>query len=171
MSELYREDERFVVNTDAKAEWALGKIREKRAERDAWIKWYEDKIEEIKAQTDFETMNFERMLAEYFANVPHKHTKTQESYSLPSGKLILKKQNPEYKRNEKAAVAWLEKNGYAQFVKVKKELAWSDLKDASAVVNGKIVCGEQITEDGEIIQMVVDGIEVIDRPEKFVVEV
>ena len=171
MSELYREDDGFVIDTDAKAEWALKKIAEARSDRDAWVKWYEDKIAEIKAQTDFNTMNLERMLAEYFASVPHKRTKTQESYSLPGGKLILKKQNPEYKRDEKAAVAWLEKNGYAQFVKVKKELAWSDLKDASAVVDGKIVCGEQITEDGEIIQMVVDGIEVIDRPEKFVVEV
>lgn len=173
MSELYREDDGFVIDTDAKAEWALGKIREKRVERDKFVEWYNAKIKEITEQTDFETMNLERMLAEYFGKTEqyHKRTKTQESYSLPSGKLILKKQNPEYKRDEKAAVAWLEKNGYAQFVKVKKELAWSELKDASAVVNGKIVCGEQITEDGEIIQMVVDGIEVIERPEKFVVEV
>lgn len=172
MSE-YTENEGFVIDTDAKAEWALGKIREKRAERDRFVEWYNAKIKEITEQTDFETMNLERMLADYFGMTEkaHRRTKTQESYSLPSGKLILKTQNPEYKRDDKAAVKWLEENGFAQFVKVKKELAWSELKDASAVVNGKIVCGEKITEDGEIIQMVVDGIEVIDRPEKFVVEV
>jgi hypothetical protein len=33
------------------------------------------------------------------------------------------------------------------------------------------VCGEKVTEDGEVIPLVVDGIEVIDRPDKFVVEV
>ena len=35
------------------------------------------------------------MLGEYFKTVPHKKTKTQEAYQLPSGKLILKKQEPE----------------------------------------------------------------------------
>lgn len=173
MSELLRENDGFVIDTDAKAEWALGKIREKRAERDRFLDWYNAKIKEITEQTDFETMNLERMLADYFRQTEkaHKRTKTQESYSLPSGKLILKRQNPEYKRDDKAAVAWLKENGFGQFVKVKEELAWADLKDASAVVNGKVVCGEQITEDGEIIPLIVDGIEVIERPEKFVVEV
>lgn len=171
MSELLNTPEDFIIDSDAKAKWALDKIREARADRDYWVKWYTDKIEEIKAQTDFNTMNLERMLAEYFATVPHKKTKTQESYPLPGGKLILKRQNPEYKRDDKTAIAWLKANGYAQFVKIKEELDWAGLKEASDAVNGQIVCGEKVTEDGEIIPLVVDGIEVIDRPEKFVVEV
>lgn len=172
MSELlFNETEGFVIDTDAKAGWALDKIREARADRDRWVKWYQEKIEEITAQTDFNTMNLERMLAEYFATVPHKKTKTQESYSLPGGKLVMKIQNPEYKRDDKAAVEWLKQNGFGQFVKVKEELAWADLKAATEAVDGKVVCGEKVTEDGEIIPLVVDGIEVIDRPAKFVVEV
>ena len=91
MSELLNNEtsEGYVIDTDAKAQRALDKIREARADRDAWVKWYEDKIKEITEQTDFNTMNLERMLAEYFATVPHKKTKTQESYSLPGGKLVL----------------------------------------------------------------------------------
>ena len=163
MSELTNiETEGFVIDTDAKAEWALTKIREARSDRDRWVKWYEEKIAEITAQTDFNTMNLERMLAEYFASVPHKKTKTQESYTLPGGKLILKTQNPEYKRDDKTVIDWLKQNGQAQYVKVKEELAWSDLKAATAIFEGHIV-----TEDGEIVP----GVDVIERDAKFVVEV
>ena len=163
MSELLQiEPEGFVIDTDAKAGWALDKIREARADRDRWVKWYEDKIAEITAQTDFNTMNLERMLAEYFATVPHKKTKTQESYALPGGKLVLKTQNPEYKRDDKTVIEWLKANGQGQFIKTKEELAWSDLKAATAAFEGHIV-----TEDGEIVP----GIEVIERDAKFVVEV
>ena len=164
MSELLNNEtsEGYVIDTDAKAQWALDKIREARADRDAWVKWYEDKIAEIKAQTDFNTMNLERMLAEYFTTVPHKKTKTQESYPLKGGKLILKTQNPEYKRDDKAVIDWLKSNNMPQFVKVKEELAWADLKDATDIFEGRIV-----TEDGEIVP----GIEVIEREPKFVVEV
>jgi hypothetical protein len=156
------ETEGFVIDTDAKAEWALQKIREARADRDNWVKWYKDKIAEITEQTDFDTMNLERMLAEYFATVPHKKTKTQESYKLPGGKLVLKTQNPEYVKDESAVIAWAKENKLPQFVKVEEKLAWQELKDATAIFEGHIV-----TEDGEIVP----GVEVIDREAKFVVEV
>lgn len=163
MSELLKaEAEGFVIDTDAKAEWALQKIREARADRDRWVAWYTDKIKEIKEQTDFDTMNLERMLAEYFATVPHKKTKTQESYKLPGGKLVMKTQNPEYKRDDKTVIDWAKVNGMAQFVKVKEELDWAGLKDATEVFEGHIV-----TEDGEIVP----GIEVVNRDAKFSVEV
>lgn len=163
MSELLmNESDGFVIDTDAKAEWALQKIREARADRDTWVKWYEEQITKINAQTDFNTMNLERMLAEYFANVPHKKTKTQESYTLPGGKLILKTQNPEYKRDDKTVIDWLKQNNFPQFVKVKEELNWADLKANTAVLNGKL-----FSEDGEEIP----GVEVIERDAKFIVEV
>ena len=163
MSELpYIETEGFVVDTDDKAKWAIDKIREKRAKRDEWIEWYKGKIEEITAQTDFETMNLERMLADYFGNVKHRITKTSEVYDLPNGKLVLKVRNPEYKRDDKTVIEWLKKNNQAQFIKTKEELAWADLKAATGTFEGRIV-----TEDGEIIP----GIEVIEREPKFVVEV
>lgn len=163
MSELLMaENADFVIDTDAKAEWALTKIREARADRDRWVAWYKDKIDEITQQTDFDTMNLERMLADYFATVPHKKTKTQESYKLPGGKLVLKTQNPEYTRDDKAVIEWAKANGLPQFVKVEEKLAWQELKDATAVFEGHIV-----TEDGEIVP----GVEVTNREAKFVVEV
>ena len=162
MSELIQNEAEFIIDTDVKAEWALKKIKEAREDRESWVKFYEDRIAEIKAQTDFNTMNLERMLAEYFATVPHKKTKTQESYPLKSGKLVMKLQNPEYKRDDKTVIDWLKQNKMTDFVKVKEELAWSDLKGATEIFDGHIV-----TEDGEIVP----GVEVIEREAKFIVEV
>lgn len=163
MSEI-AEREGFVIDTDAKAEWALGKIRAARADRDRMIAWYNDKIREITEQTESETAYLEGMLSGYFhmTEQAHKRTKTTESYSLPSGKLMLKKQNPEYKRDDKAVIAWLKDNKLPQYVKVTESLDWAALKAATGTIGGKVV-----TEDGEIIP----GIEVTEREEKFVVEV
>ena len=163
MSEAIMENnEGFVIDTDAKAAWALRKIKEARADRDRFVDWYKAKIKEIEEQTDFNTMNLERMLAEYFATVPHKVTKTQETYSMPEGKLVMKKQNPEYKRDDKAVIEWLKANKPGQFVKVKEELDWAGLKETVGVFGGNVV-----DENGEIVP----GIEVVERPEKFIVEV
>lgn len=161
MTEAIQTDS-FVIDSDAKAAWALKKIKEARADRDTWVAWYQLKIKEITDQTDFDTMNLERMLADYFATVPHKKTKTQESYSLPDGKLILKTQNPEYKRDAKKVIEWLKKNNGEKFVKVKEELDWDGLKQATGTFEGNVV-----TEEGEIIP----GIQVINREAKFIVEV
>ena len=161
MSELVKE-ESFVIDTDAKAEWALQKIREHRADRDRFVKWYKDKIKEITEQCDFDTMNLERMLKEYFDTVPHRETKTQSVYDLPTGKIYIKKQNPDFKHDDKTVIEWLKKNGGGQFIEVEETLKWGDLKKAGAVVGGKM-----FTEDGEEIP----GIEVIDREPLFCVDV
>ena len=155
-------NETFVIDTDAKAAWALSKIKAARDERDNFIEWYEAKIKEIKEQTDANTSYLEGLLMNYFATVPHKNTKTQASYSLPGGKLILKKQAPEFKRNDAAVIEWLKANNGAEYVKVTESLDWAGLKAKTAVFDGQLV-----TEDGEIIP----GVDVVERPDKFIVEV
>ena len=163
MSELLKtENDAFVIDTDAKAEWALKKIKEARLDCERWVEWYQNKIREITEQTAADTLNFEMMLLAYFETVPHKKTKTQESYKLPGGKLVLKTQNPEYKRDDAAVIEWAKANGMERFIKVEEKLAWSDLKAETAVFDGHIV-----TEEGEIIP----GVEVIEREAKFSVEV
>ena len=152
----------FVIDSDAKASWALDKIKEARADCDRWVKWYAEQSKAIKEQTDFNTATLERMLAEYFAGVPHKKTKTQESYALPGGKLVMKTQNPEYKRDDATVIAWAKANGFEQYVKTKEVLDWAGLKAVTEAFNGQLV-----TEDGEIVP----GVEVVERPEKFIVEV
>ena len=153
--------EGFIIDSDSKAEWALKVIREAREDCDRMVDWYKQKTKEVKEETEFRTMNLERQLMDYFATVPHKKTKTQESYSLPGGKLVMKKQQPEFKRDDATVIDWLKQNG-GKFVKVKEELDWSGLKETVAAFEGHV-----ITEDGEIVP----GIEVVERENKFVVEV
>lgn len=159
--EQYNEPEGFVCDNDQKACWIMDKIREARADRDRMVEWYEKAIQTVKEQTEYNTANLERLLFAYFQTVPHKSTKTMESYSFPGGKLVLKKQNPEFVRDDKKVIAWLKENGGEQYVKVEEKLDWAGLKAATAIVDGRIA-----NEDGEYIP----GVEVINREAKFVVE-
>ena len=178
MSEAIREEQQeeisvptgWVCDSDAKAGWALEKIREARKDRDMWVAWYKSKIAEIEEQTDRNTAHLEHMLLEYFNNVPHKKTKTQESYQFPGGKLVLKRQEPEFKRDEQTVIDWLKQNSGGQFIKTKEELDWKGLKSACGWADGKLIAGETVNEDGEIVQIVVPGVDVIERDPKFVVD-
>lgn len=168
--EEYAVPQGWVCDSDSKAEWCMKKIREARADRDRMVEWYKNAIETIKRQTDANTFSLEQKLREYFMTVPHRNTKTEESYTFPGGKLMFKKQEPEYKRDEDTVIAWLKESGNEQFVKVKEELDWSALKAACGTVNGQLIAGETVNEDGEIVQVVVPGVEVVEREPKFVVK-
>ncbi len=157
--------ERFNITDDQKAEWALAKIREARADRDRWIEFYKDQIEKVKAECDDNTANLEFMLRGYFAERSAegftKSTKTQESYQLPGGKLVLKKQQPEFDHDDEILVPWLEKNA-PEFIKIEKSSKWGELKKTCEVYGDSVV-----NSDGEVIP----GVTVTERADKFVVEV
>ena len=164
MSEILKTEaeQTFIIDNDQKAEWALRKIAEARNDAQKWIDYYTRQIETIKAQTAEDTANLESMLYAYFQSVPHKKTKTQESYPLPGGTLVFKKQTPEFKREDDKVIEWLKKSGGTQFVKVAESLDWAGLKKTVTVLDENVV-----TEDGEVVP----GITVIEREPKFAVEV
>lgn len=159
MSEAIRE--RFEIDSDQKAEWALQKIKEARSDRDRWVKFYETQIEKVKYECNENTATLESMLQGYFDRVPHRETKTQSAYDLPGGKLVLKKQGPEFECNDEQLVPWLEENA-PEFVKVKKSSDWGNFKKTVAIFNGLVV-----DENGEVVP----GITVTERPDKFTVEI
>lgn len=152
--------EKFVIDSDQKAEWALQKVREARADRDRWVEFYKDQIEKVKYECDQNVENLEYMLRQYFETVPHKTTKTQESYALPGGKLLLKRQDYEYEHDDNTLVPWLEKNA-PEFVKIKKSSDWDGLKKKVAVFDGNVV-----DENGEVVP----GVTATERPDKFAIE-
>lgn len=179
MSELLKEEqpvrERFVVDNDMKAEWCLSKIRsaKKTAEREIeeltrQMSFYQNQIEMIKMECEEQTQFFKELLMPYFESRVDdgfaKKAKTQVSYPLPTGKLVLKHREPEYeyKKNQDETIAWLKKNKGERFIKVKEELDWKALK-TTVTVSGNSVC----TEDGEIIP----GIVATPRDDLFDVEV
>lgn len=176
MSELMQETgeirERFTVDNDMKAEWCLSKIRHIRAEQkketdelDRQMRFYQEQKDMVDKKADDDVRYFESLLAEYFANRVDegftKATKTQTVYKLPSGRLILKKQAPEFERTDAELLPWLKQNR-PELVKVKEEPNWAELKK-SVTINGENV----VTGDGEILP----GVKVTEREDRFEVEV
>lgn len=169
MDELLAEDTaQFAVTDDAQAEWAALRIlhEERECERiirtaRATIARYERLIEDTMAKSRAQAAYLSSCLEAYFDTVPHKATKTQETYRLASTTLKRKKQNPEFKRDEKALLAWAKATD-DEYVRTKEEPAWSEIK-AVCTVNGSVLVH---TETGEVVP----GVVVEARPPVFFIE-
>jgi hypothetical protein len=156
------------IKTDLEADWALDKIREEQAEYRRFEMVVNEKIAQLqmalskkKDSMESSVSFFRGMLQAYFGKVPHKSTKTQETYSLPSGKLVLKSQKPEFIRDEKTLTAWVEQSA-PEFLKINKITDWEGLKEVI-----KTSGNNAISQDGEVIP----GITIKERPKKFEVVV
>lgn len=162
------EEDQFSIKTDESAEWALSKIREEQTESqrlisacESQISFYQDRIKREKDRVERETGNLKSLLFDYFQTVPRKSSKTQETYSLPSGKLKLKYPQPEYKRDDATLIKWLKERNMTDYIKTKEEPQWGELKKATKIA------GDKACIDGEII----DGIEIVERQPEFDIEI
>lgn len=160
-------NEAFVIDSDAKAEWALEKIKLAQEERDRLldlVKLKETEIAErktkIEAAYESDTDYLKQLLAAYMQTVPTKNTKTQSTYKLLTGKLVMKKGGYEFERNEENLCEWLENNGYSNFVKTERKSAWGDLKKSLTVEEDGTIC---VTETGEVV----NGVTASRKPDEF----
>lgn len=155
----------FVVDDDAKAEWCLKMIKQKKEEIDKWRDHYATELKRRTDKLEADIVWFEGCLKGFFFQQDQegltRETKTQTSYNLPHGKLVMKRQTPEIVRDDDAIVEWCEKNA-PEYVKVKKSPDWAGLKKTLVVDGDKMV-----TEDAEIVP----GITLTARPDVFTVEV
>lgn len=164
----YNNETSFVIDNDKKADWAIEKIKDERAEFDRLRKIALDRIadlnqrvKELQERTDRRTGNLEALLVEYFQTVtPTKVTKTQAQYELLSGKLVMKKQQPEYERDEKIMLKWAE-IAVPEYIKTERKINWADLKKCTDV------SGEDVLYEGEVIP----GVIAKPRPDVFEVQV
>ena len=158
----------FTIDSDKKADWAIGKIKEEQENTNrlrliatSKIVELQSRIKELDERTERRTGNLKAMLMDYMQTVkPTKQAKTQTQYELLSGKLVWKKQQPMYERDEAALLAWAETTA-PELVKVKKEVSWADLKKQADV------SGDKLLLDGEIIP----GVTVVEREDVFEVQV
>ena len=149
------------VEGDMEADKLVKAIRDAEETKAFWKGYYKEKLEEVNASCDLIIEQNRARLRMYFDSVPHKKTATQEKYPLPSGKLVLKDQEPEYQRDDKQIIKFLKENNGQKFIKVKEELDWSGLKKVL------MVAGETAAdEDGNPIP----GIRVIEREKAFTIE-
>ena len=156
--EMY-ENDGYSIKDDRGAEYALKRIRETQAEVDKFREYYDLQIQKMQERADGIRGFYLGHLYKYFQSVPHKSTKTQESYELPSAKLVWKQQNPEYVRDDEKVITWLKNVEETGFIKVKESLDWAELKKKSHVSDGVCV----LNETGEVIP----GIDVVERDAKF----
>lgn len=156
------QDTPFVVDNDQKAEWAARKIREARQDTQKWTEYYERQLSAIRRANEETEAYFAALLADYFETVPHKSTKTQESYSLPTCKLVLKAQQPEFNRNENVLCDYLDKKGRDDLVRITRRADWATLKKTLKVMED----GTCVDADGEIVE----GVQAFNRPPEFKIE-
>ena len=173
----YDAPERFVIDSDRKAEWAINRIKEIAADKQKWLDFYTAKIEAVTDECDYKTANLTEKLREYFLTLDAaKETKTQFSYELPSGKLILKKSKYDFKitDEDKFTAAVAERLPKLMKTKTVAKPDWAEIKKRLELppFGGSPLF---LTEDGEVIPLEgevipLEGVEYKAEPEKFEVK-
>ncbi|MBS4173509.1 host-nuclease inhibitor Gam family protein [Bacillus sp. FJAT-49736] len=176
LSELQEQEETqevfAVINleTATEASRRIAYFEERKAEIDAitekQIAPFLEKIEKIKAWGEESKKEFiekqahysnqlEMYLREEVKKQVEAGKKVKKSIKLPYGFISLKKQQPEFVRDEKVLMDYAKANNY---VKYTESIDWATIKK-QAVVQGDML----VDEDGVIIP----GIQVVERDEKF----
>lgn len=150
------------IRDDVDAERALKRLHALRKEREELLTSYKERMEAIQRRYDMDVAIIEDMLADYFGRVPHRKTKTQESYQLANGRLAMKRQEPEYSFDNPRVVDWLKQNAQ-RYVKVEEKPDWLNLKKLVAVEGDRVV----FAETGEYIP----GITAERRDDKFTINI
>ena len=120
----------FYIKDDQEAEWAMNKIREAEAEKAKWKEFYDSRYKAVCDSCDLTIANMQSLLQSYFATVPHKVTKTEENYALPSGKIYMKKQEPEF--DTSGLLDYLKLSGQTQYIEYKEAPKWAEYKKTLA---------------------------------------
>jgi len=143
---------------DIQADEMITDIRElekeiERFETIAWSRSNEIAIQlEKKCKTIKDEIQFNKdQLAAFFLTVNKKDSKTQQSYSLLSGKLVMKKATQKIVHDDVLLLEYIEHNA-SDYIKqtVTNKIEWSRLKKNLAITNGKIMN----TDTGELLESV-----------------
>ena len=170
-----RNDEGFVVDDDNKATWCLRKIKHFKSKQEKnkelakkQIKEIEKEIREVeewlqddnsKLDNSIEFMESKLFL---YAQQLREENPDLKTHKLPFGQLQFRTQRPKWKYDNDKLLSFAEKN-YEKLIKIKKSVDKRKLKSQAKIVGDKAI----IEETGEVIE----GVEVVERPEKFKVKI
>ena len=165
-----KQKEEFKIENDSAAEWALERIHDSIEEADRLLQLIDEKVNELMEKKkkindglDGSIRYLKGLLEGYFrSGLKTKDTKTQKSYKLLSGTLVMKKPAIKYERDEKALLTWLHDAGKEEFVDVVEKPKWSEFKKT-------LVFDEDTVYDPDT-GVIVDGITAVVEPEKFEVK-
>lgn len=166
------ESEGFKIENDNTCDWAIKTIKKETEEIERLIKIADSEIEELqqkkealKKSLESKTGYLKSKLYEYFGQVEHKETKTQETYKLLSGSLVLKKPATKIKRPDDDRLLGILKeiDPLEQYVETIQKPKWAEFKKTLKLLDN----GQIVDEDGDIVE----GLEVEDVPGEFTVKI
>lgn len=137
LEDIAEENQEFICDTDAKADWCVKIIQKERAEVERLTKAIDDEIEMLKLKKQkmeeklaYKTGFLQSKLFNYFKTVQSKELKTCYKYKLPSGELVYNKETVKYERDDDKIIQWLTDNNKMEYIKVKPSVDWAELKKA-----------------------------------------
>lgn len=161
--------DRFRVDNDGAANWALRKIKSLQKEKEANTELAREEIAKINKWLEQENgvldnsiSHFETLLQEYATSLRQKDEKFK-SLKLPNGSFGFRKSQPKWTMDNQAVVESLEQQGNHDLIRIKKEPDKAAIKKYFKVGNGKAY--DPTT--GEVL----DGVTVMDQPDSFNVKV
>lgn len=158
--------EGFVIRDDNAAEWALQKIFDEKAElerlkalADSQIAVIMDKVEAAEKRFTSRTGYLKNALEEYMLTVKRKQSKTQESYRLLSGSLILKKPVVKIVKDDTKLLEYVKEHS-PEYVKHTEAVDWAGFKK-TLTVSGDVV----VDSNGEVVSC----LDVEETPGEFMI--
>lgn len=161
--------EGWKIDSPYVADWALQKVKLERAENqrlhdiaDEQISAIKEKLLEADNRLERKTSFLLGKLREYFESLDDKElkeTKTQRTYSLLNGSLVMKKPTATFEKNDEKLVEYLKKSGQSDFIKVEEKPAWGEFKKNIEIFGD---CAVDKTT-GEIV----DCVNVVRQEERF----
>lgn len=157
----------YKITTDYDAEQAVKAIRALDAEQDRLLALVlaervnlDVKEAEIRSRHDDNVAYYKNLLRQYMDTVEAKETKTQRSYQLLSGRLVVKKPVVRVKRDDDVLTAWAKKNA-PEYIKSSETVLWGDLKPLLKVAGdsvafertGEIIDGLGVEETEEVLEV------------------
>ena len=160
----------FEIKDASTADWAITKINDERKRTEYFVECAKNEInklkEQIKAMEDKcerSTTFLSSCLGKYLEreDVPKKTTKTQESVTLPAGKIIKKLPKIEYIAKDGKAMSDSKNNASIikeikeiddSFIAIKEEISWGDLKKKLVVDDDHNV---MFKDTGEIVESII----------------
>ncbi|TDX49122.1 host-nuclease inhibitor Gam family protein [Orenia marismortui] len=164
-----QEQERFVITDDAKADWALEKLRELEAKKkdkeeiaakrkEMIDNWLEQETETINKSIDY----FKGILTEYAMKLKEQDPELK-THKLPFGALRFRSQRPKWNYDNDKLVESVEGAGLNDLIKVDKSVNKREFKKLVEVVNGMAIN----KDTGEVIE----GVTIEERDEKFSIDI
>lgn len=161
---------RFAIESDRMAEWALRTIKEEEADAERLINIakeqiaeLQDKIRDIETYCNHKTAFLKGCLREFFNGADSaykKDTKTQTSYKLLSGSLVMKKATKKMiQPSADELLSFLRENA-PEFIKTVESPMWGEFKKSLELLDD----GSVVIEDSGVV---VPCVEFEDVPESF----